>query len=478
MENFYRRELPYHENPVDYFERIRNRHFACLLDSCHDQSTTEENNDRFDIMTSDPVLTVTVTSEGKTCIHDQNTEISRIENRDANVFETLSRLSSDIIITPYDDLPFSCGFLGFWGYELGEFLEKGQVPHRNVDSPLMCAGLFLWSLVIDHKEQKTWVVMHPSMDKKLGNLLFSRLTTELFERSQSRFFLNRPFKKTQPPESYNHAFAKIQRYIEAGDCYEVNLTQEFTAGYTGDCWKIYKHLRIKSPAPYAAFLSTPSMEILSLSPEQFVRMNNERQVETRPIKGTIPRGNTPEQDRAYANILMNSKKDQAENVMIVDLLRNDLGQVCEPGSIKVPELFALKSYSNVHHLVSTITGTLSSSHSNFDLMRRCFPGGSITGAPKIRAMQIIRELEPVARNAYCGSIGYFNNNQAMDTNIAIRSIVAYNKTLHCWGGGAITSGSQCENEYKESVTKISNLIDALHNSKYLPLDGIKKATLA
>jgi para-aminobenzoate synthetase component 1 len=200
--------------------------------------------------------------------------------------------------------------------------------------------------------------------------------------------------------------------------------------------------------------------VLSLSPERFLDVRDGR-VETRPIKGTRARGATPQEDRALAQALIESAKDRAENVMIVDLLRNDLSRVCTPGSVRVPQLCGLESYANVHHLVSVVTGELSAGHSPLDLLAAAFPGGSITGAPKVRAMQIIDELEPSRRSVYCGSLGYVDVRGHMDTSIAIRTAVADNGQLHLWGGGGLVADSEEQAEYRETLDKISRLMEAL-----------------
>jgi len=203
-----------------------------------------------------------------------------------------------------------------------------------------------------------------------------------------------------------------------------------------------------------------SQAVLSLSPERFIQCRDGL-VETRPIKGTRPRVRTPEEDRALSDELLSSTKDRAENVMIVDLLRNDLGRVCTPGSIRVPQLCQLESYPNVHHLVSVVQGQLAAQHSPLSLLTAAFPGGSITGAPKIRAMQIIDELEPCQRSVYCGSLGYIDVRGSMDTSIAIRTMVADDGALHVWGGGGLVADSKADEEYTETLDKIRHLIDAL-----------------
>jgi len=221
------------------------------------------------------------------------------------------------------------------------------------------------------------------------------------------------------------------------------------------------------PSPYSAYLDWQDKAVICLSPERFLKVAR-NQVEARPIKGTIARGRSVDEDQDNAVQLLNSGKDRAENLMIVDLLRNDLGTVCQPGSIRVPKLFELESFANVHHLVSTVTGTLRPGQTPLDLLARSFPGGSITGAPKKRAMEIIEETESCRRNLYCGSVGYISATGRMDTNIAIRTLLADNGRLHCWGGGGIVSDSEAESEYRESITKVASLMSTLEGLQNLP----------
>jgi para-aminobenzoate synthetase component I len=256
----------------------------------------------------------------------------------------------------------------------------------------------------------------------------------------------------------------VQRYIRAGDCYQINLAQRFSAPYRGDLWAAYLRLREATPTPFAGYMAWPAergeQAILSVSPERFLSCREGR-VEARPIKGTRPRGATRDEDRQLAAELEESLKDRAENVMIVDLLRNDLGRVCRVGSVRVPQLCGLESYANVHHLVSVITGELDADRRPLDLLASSFPGGSITGAPKVRAMQIIDALEPSRRSVYCGSLGYVDVRGRMDTSIAIRTAVADRERLHLWGGGGVVADSSGEAEYRETLDKIRHLMAAL-----------------
>jgi para-aminobenzoate synthetase component 1 len=260
---------------------------------------------------------------------------------------------------------------------------------------------------------------------------------------------------------YEAAVAKIRDYIAAGDVYQVNLAQRFEVAVTEGAFDLYARLRALNPAPFGAYLSLGDVAVASISPERFVRLDPSGVVEARPIKGTRPRGVTADDDGALAAALLASAKDRAENVMIVDLLRNDLGKVCRPGTVLVPELCALESHPTVHHLVSTITGQLRDDADAFDLLRAAFPGGSVTGAPKIRAMEIIAELERAPRGVYCGAIGYISASGAMDMNIPIRTVVLRGGAASFHAGAGIVWDSDPAAEYDETLAKARAMIDAL-----------------
>jgi para-aminobenzoate synthetase component 1 len=261
--------------------------------------------------------------------------------------------------------------------------------------------------------------------------------------------------------AYVEAVARVREYILAGDIFQANLSQRFEAPLREPAWSLYRRLRTRNAAPFAAFFDLPDATILSASPERFLRLDADRHVQTRPIKGTRPRGVGPEHDAALGQALTESAKDRAENLMIVDLMRNDLSRICLPGSVRVQDLFALERYATVHHLVSTVVGDLAPGADAVDLLRATFPGGSITGAPKLRAMEIITELEPSARGVYCGSIGYLSVTGAMDTSIAIRTVVVRHGRIYFSAGGGITAGSDPEQEYRETLDKARGIIDAL-----------------
>ena len=262
-------------------------------------------------------------------------------------------------------------------------------------------------------------------------------------------------------EGYLDAVARVIEYVYAGDIFQANLSQRLEAPLAGTPFELYRRLRQRNPAPFAAYLAFGDVVVVSSSPERFLCVDAGRRVETRPIKGTRPRGVGPEHDAALALALAESDKDRAENVMIVDLLRNDLSRVCQPGTVRVPELFALEHYQTVHHLVSTVVGELAPELDALDLLRAAFPGGSITGAPKVRAMQIIAELEPTQRGVYCGSIGYLSATGALDSSIVIRTYLVVGRDVYFQVGGGIVADSDPEQEYRETLDKARGLIAAL-----------------
>jgi para-aminobenzoate synthetase component 1 len=263
--------------------------------------------------------------------------------------------------------------------------------------------------------------------------------------------------------SYQQRFNQIQEYLLAGDCYQINLAQRFEVNYEGSEWEAFNLINGANCAPFSAFITLPESRILSVSPERFIKLDS-RKIETKPIKGTRPRGRDDEQENQFIKSLQNSEKDRAENLMIVDLLRNDIGRVAQAGSVCVPKLFDVETFPAVHHLVSTIHAQLNEKYSAVDLLKASFPGGSITGAPKIRAMQIIEELEPHRRNAYCGSIGYISRHGQMDTSITIRTLVAERGKLYAWAGGGIVADSDCEEEYQETLDKLSKILPILSHT--------------
>jgi para-aminobenzoate synthetase component 1 len=442
--------LPYSSDPLALFAKLRQRPGAVLLDSGRPKATTG----RYDILSSDPLATLKISPDGHTAFESDTLTLppSLMGNSHAQQQWLLEQLPTANLKS---ELPFLGGLMGYWSYDLGR--NHADIPSQHppvTQLPLARLALFDWCITFDHVTEQAWLVGSEQRRKQVMEWLNEPATPS------HAFRLTQPFIAELSQAEYTERFAAVQRYILAGDCYQINLAQRFSARYQGDEWQAYLKLREATPTPFSGFMAWGSQAVLSLSPERFIQCRDGL-VETRPIKGTRPRGRTPEEDRALSDELLSSTKDRAENVMIVDLLRNDLGRVCTPGSIRVPQLCQLESYPNVHHLVSVVQGQLAAQHSPLSLLTAAFPGGSITGAPKIRAMQIIDELEPCQRSVYCGSLGYIDVRGSMDTSIAIRTMVADDGALHVWGGGGLVADSKADEEYTETLDKIRHLIDAL-----------------
>ncbi|MCJ8300654.1 MAG: aminodeoxychorismate synthase component I, partial [Pseudomonadales bacterium] len=338
-----------------------------------------------------------------------------------------------------------------------------QLACDDIEFPEMHLGLYPWAIIIDHQTQSAQLI---GCDL-ISDTDFAQLQVLLEDADaapiKDNFSLTEKFHSNVSADDYTQALQKIDNYILSGDCYQVNFAQRFKASCQGDPLAAYLKLRSAAPTHFSAFIETEQGAILSLSPERFLSVDASGAVLTQPIKGTQPRDADPSIDQANKHYLENSEKDRSENLMLVDLMRNDISKSCALHSVKVPALFAIESYQNVHHLVSTVSGQLDRQHNAISLLRNCFPGGSITGAPKIRAMQIIDELEPHRRSIYCGSIGYLSLCGRMDTSITIRTLLIEKQNIFCWAGGGIVADSQIEAEYQETFDKVNNLLNALQN---------------
>jgi len=452
--------LRYHSDASHYFEAIRNLAWPLLLDSNQPASHFG----RYDIMMANPSALIKV-SNGQCEINTGNGFASTSSDAFTLIAEQLATFKDIAAADLEYDLPFYGGAAGLFGYDYGRELE--QMPAKaiqDINLADLWIGVYPWAIINDHESQQSWFVSHlPAQNNKplLQSLVAKYSATE----QQTDFALLTEFSANMTAQEYAQKFARVNDYIHAGDCYQVCLAQRFQSQYKGHPWHAYKQLRQRAPTPFSAYMETDQGAVLSLSPERFLQVKDLR-VETKPIKGTRPRGSTAEQDLALRDELYNSPKDRAENLMIVDLLRNDISKECVPGSVTVPDLFAIESYSNVHHMVTTVTGKLPSKDHILSLLKGAFPGGSITGAPKIRAMQIIEELEPHRRNAYTGSIGYISCHGAMDTNILIRTLVTSGTDnsvgdIYCWAGGGLVADSNWQEEYQETFDKVNNLLKGL-----------------
>ena len=336
----------------------------------------------------------------------------------------------------------------------------GNLARLGSRSSQSFAGLYHWVLVSHLTTGTTEVLYHPHCPAETRSKIDSLLADGTDVRGPA-FRLSQSFSPSISKDEYRRCVERIQEYILAGDCYQVNFAQRFDAAFEGDCWAGYRIAREKLAGGFSGFMRVSSSRaILSLSPERFLQIRD-GQIFTQPIKGTAPRHADPLKDRELAQALMHSEKDRAENVMITDLLRNDLGQFCQAGSVKVTELCALYSFGNVHHLISTVQGTLATGLSAGQILIATSPGGSITGAPKKRAVEIINELERYPRGAYCGSIFVMMGNNRMQSSIAIRTLETQGNALYCWGGGGITTSSDWQAEYQETLDKVGPIMTAL-----------------
>jgi para-aminobenzoate synthetase component 1 len=446
-------EIPYRPDSAGLFEALADRPWAVFLDSGRPRTQSG----RYDILAADPYVTL-VWRDGVAEVRDRAGVTLSPEDPFALLRRHLGERAA-----PIAGLPFSGGAIGWFAYDLGRSIERLPAIAEDAEgTPELAVGLYDWALVVDHGKARAYLVGRGRDPRTVARWpeLVRTFSEPAPPRARAPFRVTGPVRSNLTPEGYAAAFERIQRHIRDGDCYQVNLAQRFAAPAQGDAWCAYRALRGLNPAPFSAFLSTPHGCVLSSSPERFLHLRG-GVVQTRPIKGTRPRGGTPAADRALAGELAASAKDRAENLMIVDLLRNDLGRVCAPGSVRVPELFAVESYATVHHLVSTVSGCLAPGQDAVSLLRACFPGGSITGAPKVRAMQVIEALEPHRRGVYCGAIGYLGFDGAMDTNIAIRTLVHSHATIRCWAGGGIVHDSAMEAEYQETLDKAAALLRLL-----------------
>ena len=443
-------ELPYHEDSAVLFEAIADCPGSVFLDSGRHHLKQS----RFDILAAEPYATL-VTRGALTEVRADGISLARDDPFD--LLRNALTANPDAALT---GLPFCGGAIGYFGYDLGRRLERLPAMPKDAEGmPEMAVGLYDWAVVVDHLERRALLLgqgRDPATARKWPELV-ERFSSPAGERARAPFRVVTPLVSNLSPAAYAAAFRRVQAYIADGDCYQVNLAQRFSAQAAGDPWLAYQALRIINPAPFSAYLNTPHGQILSASPERFIKVEHGR-VETKPIKGTRPRSGHPRRDAELAEELRASAKDRAENVMIVDLLRNDLSKNCVPGSVEVPGLFAVESFASVHHLVSTVTGQLAPGSDALALLRGCFPGGSVTGAPKHRAMQIIDELEPHRRGVYCGAIGYIGFDGNMDSNIAIRTLIYSRGEARFWAGGGIVADSVLEDEYQETFDKAHALL--------------------
>ena len=480
-------------DPAHTCERFADLAYVLFLDS----AAPEHPDAHYSFLTADPA-----------CVIRSKGEVTEVWRRPGGEWtsvagDALSVARAFLPAEPINPIqgvpPFQGGIAGYIGYDWGAVLER--LPRPRFDDlriPDVVLCLYDWVIAWDHRSKLAWLVstglpeVGQSRERHARarmDLVRTRLQRQQARRTSEQFLSGSGptliQHSSQPPthaptyatsgiesadqlglrstftrQGYLDAVARVREYILAGDIFQANLSQRFQGQWGSPPYDLYRRLRRRNPAPFAAYLGFNDVAVLSASPERFLRLDGQ-QIETRPIKGTRPRGLGPMHDAALGRALAESRKDRAENVMIVDLLRNDLSRVCRPGTVRVPELFALEHHPTVHHLVSTVVGEIEPGAGAVELIRAAFPGGSITGAPKVRAMEIIAELEPTQRGVYCGSIGYLSVTGAMDTSIVIRTYVLLNGRVYFQAGGGIVADSDPELEYRETLDKARGLIETL-----------------
>ncbi|MEX2156378.1 MAG: aminodeoxychorismate synthase component I [Gemmatimonadales bacterium] len=472
-------------DPLDTCVRFADLPYVLLLDS----AASAERLGRHSFLAADPAVVVR-SKNGRTERADQRSG-GNWSPVASDPLDAVRELLAPHAAAPVPGLPpFQGGAAGYIGYDWGARLER--IPRPRYDDlavPDVLLGLYDWVIAWDHQAGRAWIVSTGLPDRDGARRAAARLE---WVRARLKGRGGAPPARTVGPsgrsarqrapaypvtdtpvaveiglhsnftrDGYLHAVARVVEYIHAGDLFQANISQRLEVKLAEPPLALYRRLRQLNPAPFAAYFDCGDLIVASSSPERFLRVHEGRGVEARPIKGTRPRGVSPEHDAALGLALTESEKDRAENVMIVDLLRNDLSRVCVPGTVRAPALLTLEHYATVHHLVSTVIGELAPGHDVVDLLRAAFPGGSITGAPKIRAMQIIAELEPTQRAVYCGSIGYLSRTGTLDTSIAIRTYLILGDDVYFQVGGGIVADSDPEQEYWETLHKGQGLVAAL-----------------
>lgn len=372
------------------------------------------------------------------------------------------RSFADVVFDAAYPFPFRAGLVGYFGYELGQKLER--LPGRERPSlglPTLAFALHEWVIAIDRQSGETWLSVVAKDPERVRDELLARLAAAT-PVDEHALLEPGPIRAWHTRNEYEAAVVAAKEHIFAGDVFEVCLTTAFDVALPrGASWPLFRALQRDNPAPFAAFLALPDADIVSSSPERFLSLDAHGHAETRPIKGTRPRGATPAEDARIRAELAASEKDRAENAMIVDLARNDLGRVCRFGSVVASELYAVESFATVHQLVSTVRGELLPDTDAFDLLRAAFPPGSMTGAPKIEAMTILEDLEPVERGPYAGALGWLDVGGAMDLSVVIRTAVFANGIARFAAGGAVVADSEPAAEYEEMLLKTHALRRAL-----------------
>ena len=459
------------------FHIFKDRPYSFFLDSGMDPKKLG----RYSFIGGDPFLVLKSRGSEITLLSGDKKEV-----RQGNPFDVAGELLETYALEGCTaDIPFAGGAVGYFSYDLCHFIER--LPTTAVDDlqlPECYLAFYASAIAVDHLYGKTYLMAtgFPELEeakrtrKAKEALAYLRDTlsgTRRTDEESEPGFIGEGtvLRSNFTHDEYLRVVAAAREYICAGDIFQVNLSQRFTADLNIPPYELYRRLRRINPAPFASYLNFEDVSIVGASPERFLKVRGDW-VETRPIKGTRPRGKTEAEDRAMAQELLSSVKDRAENIMIVDLERNDIGRVCRYGTVKATELAILETFPTVFHLTSTVVGRLSPDKGRVDLLKATFPGGSITGAPKVRAMEIIDELEPTRRSVYTGSIGYLSFAGGMDLDIVIRTILVKDGKAYFQVGGGIVYDSEPEAEYQETLDKGKALIQALKLSSQVAVEAV------
>lgn len=445
------REIRTNFNPLEVYNVFKDEVNTILLDSSKEDKVLS----KFSFIGINPFLVFE--SKGKEAFINK----AKIQGEPFVVLESLiNKYKCDN--DEYDNIPLISGAIGYISYDTGRILE--ELPDTSNEDFNISDMKFIFYkniIVFDLENKKQYITSISDNDcNEELDYLEKKINSANIIKEQDFESVNKNFKSNFEKEDYKNAITKLKNYIVNGDVYIANMTQRFYTENEEEPFEIYKKLRTINKAPFSAYMNFEDFQVISSSPERFIEINKGKVV-TRPIKGTRPRGKNEEEDIKNSLELINSEKDRAELLMVVDLERNDLSKVCKPHSVKVTELFKLEKYATVFHLVSTVEGILKDNVSAVKCIKECFPGGSITGTPKIRAMEIIEELEGLKRNLYTGSIGYFDFRGNADFNIAIRTIIKKDNKAYFGVGGGITYDSIEEDEYNETLDKARALMRVL-----------------
>ena len=450
-------------SPLQAFEWLRDEPYSFFLESALSAGRLG----RFSFVGSRPFLVLRSRGNNVELLWEDG----KRELVSGDPFEVLRGLLESYRMAGLADLPLAGGAVGYLAYDLCHFIERlPSLARDDMEMPEAYLGFYDALIAFDHRLGRAYLVSTglPEHEPEARSRRAKARLAELMVRLQGPRPL--PEQSECAPagavragftrEGYVEAVERAREYIAAGDIFQVNLSQRFDAPLPFPPHLLYQRLRDCNPAPFAAYLNFPDVQVVSASPELFLRLTGDR-VATRPMKGTRPRGATPERDRALGRELTGSVKDRAENVMIVDLMRNDIGRVCRFGTVRVPRLHTLEKYATVWQLTSTVEGRLCPGRGAVDLLRATFPGGSVTGAPKVRAMEIIDALEPTRRGLYTGAVGYVSFHGDMELSMAIRSFVVRGGRAYFQVGGAVVYDSVAEAEYRETLDKARALFLAL-----------------